>query len=417
MSAKPRPAEETPERLRDLQRKFTAGTATPAEKLAWLAHLKSKAQHQRDDARVLTLVQQIQTVQQDDTAQATQPLPCPDGSPRQLMWLRTTDVRARRAPALPAPDSDAVKELAASIAAQGVLQNLVLGPERDVIIGEGRRQAARMAGLPYVPALVLTEVSDDERELTALAAELFARPRLSLQHLTRYRAAYRAVTGKEFGARDPRTARAPDTLTTAVDLVQAYQHMPDAVQQEVIDMILEGNAAREAIRTTFQEHSAHSATAPQVQTLRQRIKELDHRLATVEGERNHLQDTAQQLDTQLGRTHVQLTKARDDVTSLAKSVNAHKHEATTLTRELRGLRERLAQLRPLEQLAETPHTVEVMGEAVHLIELVYRRLLGAVTALLDTASAPRSAQECARVLDDIVVHATACKRAITKLSR
>lgn len=416
MKPTPRHTDDSPERLRELQRKFTDGTATPQEKVAWLLHLKAKAQHQGDEARVLALVQQVNTAQHDDTIQATQPLPCPDGSPRQLAWIRTTDVRARRSPALPAPDREAVNDLAVSIKAQGMLQNLVLGPDHDVIIGEGRRQAARKAGVPYVPALVLTEVTEQERELTAVAVDLFARPRLSLQQLARYHAAHRAMLQQEFLTHDPDAPR-EDGMPTVVDLVQSYHQLPEAAQQDVVDLILEGNAARQAIQTALQRNGAQNATTSDVHMLRQRLQELAQRLAAVEGERNQLQDTTRQLEIQLGITHSQLSKAQDDVTSLAEEATTHKRETSTLTRELRGLRDRLAQLRPLEQLAVTPQTIEVMGEGVQLIELVYGRLLRGLSAVLDGATTTTSTRECVRVLDDIVTHATACKRALEKLAR
>ena len=410
-----RQTDESPERLRELQRKFTNGTATPQEKVSWLLHLKKKAQHHGDDDRVLALVQQVDATRHEETAQATQPLPCPDGSPRQLAWIRTTDVRARRSPARPAPDREAITDLASSIKEQGMLQNLVLGPDLDVIVGEGRRQAARIAGVPYVPALVLTAVTTQERELAAVAADLFARPRLSLQQLARYHAAHRALLQQEFLA-SGQPAPCEDEMPTVVDLVQSYHHLPAAQQQEVVDLILEGNAARQAIQTTLQHNGARKETTADARTLQQRFQALAQRLAEIEGERNQWQEAAHHLETQLGLAQSQLHTTQDDLTSLAKAASTHTQETSKLTRELRGLRERLAQLRPWEQVAATSHTAEVMSEVVQVIELVCGRLLRTVSAMLDTAHTAGQ-QECGQVLDAIAAHVTACKRALAKATR
>ncbi|HWM91406.1 MAG TPA: ParB/RepB/Spo0J family partition protein [Thermoanaerobaculia bacterium] len=68
-------------------------------------------------------------------------------------------------------DDAAIEELAASIKAQGVVQPLVVTPDKDgtyfIVAGERRWRASRLAGLESVP-VVVRQVADD-RELLELA--------------------------------------------------------------------------------------------------------------------------------------------------------------------------------------------------------------------------------------------------------
>jgi ParB family chromosome partitioning protein len=63
-----------------------------------------------------------------------------------------------------------LEELIESIRAFGVLRPLLVRPTRqgfEVVHGERRLRAARMAGLEFVPAVVVRDAGDDSRLLTA----------------------------------------------------------------------------------------------------------------------------------------------------------------------------------------------------------------------------------------------------------
>lgn len=72
-------------------------------------------------------------------------------------------------------DEEALSELAESIAQHGILQPLLVKPVGDgmyqIVAGERRWRAARMAGLTEVPALV-KELSDEEADKIALIENL-----------------------------------------------------------------------------------------------------------------------------------------------------------------------------------------------------------------------------------------------------
>lgn len=66
-------------------------------------------------------------------------------------------------------DQDALKELSASIKQYGILQPLVVTPDKDnkyiIIAGERRFRAAKLAGIDQVPALVRTSEELDRLEI------------------------------------------------------------------------------------------------------------------------------------------------------------------------------------------------------------------------------------------------------------
>ncbi len=72
-------------------------------------------------------------------------------------------------------DEEALNELADSIAAHGVLQPLLVRPTKNgmyqIVAGERRWRAARIAGLSEVPALI-RELSDEETDKVALIENL-----------------------------------------------------------------------------------------------------------------------------------------------------------------------------------------------------------------------------------------------------
>jgi ParB/RepB/Spo0J family partition protein len=93
-------------------------------------------------------------------------------------------------------DETALAELAASIAAHGVIEPIIVRPVGDryqVIAGERRTRAARLAGLTEIPALV-RDVSDQEAAyLTAL--ENLQRADLDIEDEARQFAALLDLTG------------------------------------------------------------------------------------------------------------------------------------------------------------------------------------------------------------------------------
>ena len=89
--------------------------------------------------------------------------------------LNIDDIEPNRAQPRKAFDEKALNELADSISQYGVLQPLLVRPQKDgsyqIVAGERRWRAAKMAGLKEVPVTV-RDLSDDETAAIALIENL-----------------------------------------------------------------------------------------------------------------------------------------------------------------------------------------------------------------------------------------------------
>ena len=95
-------------------------------------------------------------------------------------------------------DPAALDELAASIAAHGVLEPILIRPGREaryqIVVGERRYRAARLAGLREIPALIREDLSEVDAALIT-ATENLQREDLDLEDEARQFAQLLALTG------------------------------------------------------------------------------------------------------------------------------------------------------------------------------------------------------------------------------
>ena len=131
-----------------------------------------------------------------------------------------------------------LEELAASIAVQGVIQPIIVSPQRDgryvIVAGERRWRAARMADLAVVP-VVVREVNDD-RELVELAlVENVQRADLNgMEEAEAYRVLRESfgLSQEEIGKR---VGRARSTITNSLRLLRLPLPVQDLLRQGLID--------------------------------------------------------------------------------------------------------------------------------------------------------------------------------------
>lgn len=128
-------------------------------------------------------------------------------------------------------DEDDLDELAASIASAGVLQPVVVRPAGDgaweLIMGERRVRAARMAGLPSIPAVV-RDTSDEELLRHALIENVVRCDLNPIEEAVAYR---RLID--EAGATQEEVAQAVSKTRAAVGHSLGLLRLPEDVQRRV----------------------------------------------------------------------------------------------------------------------------------------------------------------------------------------
>jgi ParB family chromosome partitioning protein len=138
-------------------------------------------------------------------------------------------------------DDDKLKQLSASIKEDGILQPLVVrkrGGKFQLIMGERRLQAARLAGVPKVPAIV-KEVKDVDSLRLALV-ENIQREDLNAIEVAH---AYRALVAS-FGLTQSDLASLIGRDRSSVANTLRLLNLPEEIQQMIVDDRLTGGHAR-----------------------------------------------------------------------------------------------------------------------------------------------------------------------------
>ena len=138
-------------------------------------------------------------------------------------------------------DEDALQELAASIEQFGLIQPIVVKKRVDyyeIVAGERRWRAARIAGLKEVP-VVIKEYNDKESVEIAIVENL---QRENLNPIEEAQA-YRQLI-EEFGLKQDEAAQRVSKSRAAVTNAMRLLKLDDRVQQMVIEDMISGGHAR-----------------------------------------------------------------------------------------------------------------------------------------------------------------------------
>ncbi len=149
-----------------------------------------------------------------------------------------------------------LEDLAASIAAQGVIQPIIVSPRKDgryvIVAGERRWRAARMADLTVVP-VVVRDINDDRELLELALVENLQRADLNgIEEAEAYRVLRESfgLSQEEIGKR---VGRARSTITNALRLLRLPPPVQDLLRQGVLSAgqarpLLALDSSREQIR-------------------------------------------------------------------------------------------------------------------------------------------------------------------------
>jgi ParB family chromosome partitioning protein len=176
-------------------------------------------------------------------------------------------------------DEGALYELAESIRSQGVMQPVLVRPvaggRYEVIAGERRVRAARLAGLAEVPVLV-HDVSDESAAVMALIENI---QREDLDPLEEARGLQRLT--EEFGLTHERAAQAVGRSRSAASNLLRLLNLAEPVQQ----MLVAGDLEMGHARALLALDGAHQITAATEITARKlSVREAERLVAAAAGQ-------------------------------------------------------------------------------------------------------------------------------------
>jgi ParB family chromosome partitioning protein len=206
-------------------------------------------------------------------------------------------------------DKDGLKELAASIKKYGVLQPLLvskietetekgLNVEYELIAGERRLRAAKLAGLPHVPAIVKDNFDESRLKLEVSLVENLQREDLNpVEEAEAYArlASEFNLTQKEIAAK---VAKSREVVANAVRIMNLPADIKEALragkiartharallafkdetkQHEMFKQILAGNFAVRELEVAAKEY--HAAQKPAALAVNPRFQELQQNLS------------------------------------------------------------------------------------------------------------------------------------------
>lgn len=158
-----------------------------------------------------------------------------------VSFIRLDDIRPNSAQPRKVFDQDALQDLAASIREHGVIQPVLLRPAKngyELVAGERRWRAARLAGLKQIPAIVRT-LTDRQNMFYALIENM---QREDLNSIEEARGMEEMMHA--FGLNQEETAQSIGKSRSYVANALRLLRLPQAVQDMVMDGRLSAGHAR-----------------------------------------------------------------------------------------------------------------------------------------------------------------------------
>ncbi|MBQ7596006.1 MAG: ParB/RepB/Spo0J family partition protein [Clostridia bacterium] len=252
--------------------------------------------------------------------------------------LKLMDIEPNREQPRKHFDEEMLAELADSIAQHGVIQPLIVRPLRDggyqLVAGERRWRAARMAGLYEVP-VVIKELSDDETIELAMVENLQREDLNPLEEAQGYKYMMEKLSitqeeaAKKVGKSRPAVANALRLLTLPEEIlkmVEAKQISPGharallafGMEDEMIAVanliVKKGLSVREVERLAKQSKKIKKPTAPKKRDTF--YEEVELAVTNLTGRRVRVRETSKTIEIEYFD--------KDDLSSIVKAITGEK---------------------------------------------------------------------------------------------
>ena len=359
------------------------------------------------------------------TAAGTSPtLVCPDDATQALVWLPAAHLTLTRAyDQLPPPDAGKLRELAVSIAREGLLQPLLVTPSADgmhyeVVVGRRRWLVASTTGAT-VPALV-RHFSPRQKYEAFLAAHVCTVVPATLEALTTaYDTTWTSVP-EESASDAPDAAHAvtdssgtDEAASVAAVVAQMRQLSPFVYRHLARELVTSDATLWDNMLADARQHLLASDASE-----RERVAQ---ELATAQGAVREAEQQQQRQSQTLTLLGQQLTDARmryQRSEEQRQDSERYRQELTTENRQLQmhvqHLRTRLDAVGPVDHVAARPHLAALVQAAMEVVAAAGAPLVTHAMRVLNPRTARDATAALSRALDVVEERIRRCRRCLTE---
>ena len=350
-------------------------------------------------------------------------LVCPDDATQALAWLPVADLTLTRAyDELPAPDAGKLREMAVSIAREGMLQPLLVTPSADgshheVVAGRRRWLAASASGR-LVPALV-RHFSPSQTQQAFLAAHVCTVTPASLDVLTTaYDATWTSVPADSLATTSDETNGETDNGVTGeaarvAAIVTQLQHLsPFGYRHLAREVVIKDTTLWNSLRADARQHM-HESEASERERLAQELAVAHDAVRAAEQQQERHAQTLAQLGQHVTDAHMRYQRSeeqRQDSERLRHELSAENRQ---LQSHMQQLRTRLAAVRPIEQLAGQPQLATLAQAVMEIVVAAGPPLVNLAIRVLNPRTARDATAALARALDVVEERMCACRQRLT----
>ena len=211
-----------------------------------------------------------------------------------VLYVSIDDIKPNASQPRKSFDEEKLEELAASIEAHGLIQPIVLrklGKGYEIVAGERRWRAARMAGLKEVPCIV-KELSDEENMLLAIIENMQRedlnpieeaegiKQMIDTYGLTQEQVSYSVGKSRPYITNSLRLLKLPgkvQELTATGEITTGHARALASIksQQKQIDLAV--RAARDGLSVRQIENLARETKTPEKKTAKAKTKSADEK--------------------------------------------------------------------------------------------------------------------------------------------
>jgi hypothetical protein len=354
------------------------------------------------------------TEHDSSTTDTPPPLVCPDDTTQALAWIPAAQLQLSPFyKHVPAPDLGRLRELAVSIAREGLLQPLLVTPSADgthyeVLSGRRRLLAASGTGVA-LPALV-RQFSPHQKHEAFLAATVCTVLPESLDALT---AAYDTTwTTMPAACVADGTEGSGEAASVQAILAHIRQLSPFLQRHVARDLVGTDATLWEGILAEARQQ-VHASETSTRQRLEDELAAAQQAARDAQLQQQRYTQTFEQLGRQMTEARVNYQRSEEQRYALEQRRQELASDNGQLRTQVETLRARLAAVGPVDRLADMPHVAAIAQAALDVVDAAGSPLVRYAIRLLDPRTAHDAATALSRTLLLVEERIRTCRQWLT----